>query len=624
MGSFHRKGRKDLRQIKQIKEREKKNMKRIISRCMAVLLTVAMILTMSMTAFASEEAVTGAAATGKLTVNNTVAGKKLDLYQIFTAVNANGSVLYTLNTAYDGFFKEKVDNGTTLEGEALSKAAYDYVKTQVGEDGSAGVEFAKQLLTWILDSANNIAVFKENVETTETKTEITGLPYGYYLVYPEGATDTSSAPGNQKYTSVASLVSVTGEDAQINMKSNYPTVDKKLIPAQSGSGLTVGDIVNSSWESIHQGELEDENDAEDTIAPHGVATGESKNAADFAIGDTVTYQLTSKVPDMTGYNSYTFNFIDTLSKGLDLKEILSVKVGDKELKAGATGDYTYLPTYATNSDGTHSDGTHTLTIKFNDFYKLYKDLTGTSITVVYTATLNKDAVIGMNPNTNKAIVEYSNKPGTDGTGKSEPSIVDVHTFDFKIFKHYVVKDNENNKKIGLAGAEFELYKANEAGDAADTNAKINIVEEKNGVYRQATPEEAKVEGFESAIITSGEDGYAHVKGLEAGTYYLKETKAPEGYNRLTGDIKITIKAVYNETTGKLTSYSVAYKYGNADEIQGADITAGENHPEVPVENKAGAQLPSTGSKGALMVTLAGIVLFGALTVSKAFRKRKAD
>ena len=130
-------------------------MKKIISRCMAVLLTVAMILTMSMTAFASEgtsEAV--AAATGKLTVNNTVAGKTLDLYQIFTAVKANGSVLYTLNSAYDGFFKDKVDNGTTLEREALSKAAYEYVKTQVGEDGSAGVVFAKQLLTWILDSAN--------------------------------------------------------------------------------------------------------------------------------------------------------------------------------------------------------------------------------------------------------------------------------------------------------------------------------------------------------------------------------------------------------------------------------------------------------------------------------------
>lgn len=605
MGSFHRKGRKDLRQIKQIKEREKKNMKRIISRCMAVLLTVAMILTMSMTAFASEEAVTGAAATGKLTVNNTVAGKKLDLYQIFTAVNANGSVLYTLNTAYDGFFKEKVDNGTTLEGEALSKAAYEYVKTQVGEDGSAGVEFAKQLLTWILDSANNIAVFKENVETTETKTEITGLPYGYYLVYPEGATDTSSAPGNQKYTSVASLVSVTGEDAQINMKSNYPTVDKKLIPPQNGSGITVGAIVDGSWEGNHQMELEDENDAEDTIAPQGVTT-ETK-AGDFAIGDTVTYQLTSKVPDMTGYNSYTFKFVDTLSKGLDLKEVLSVKVGKTTLTAKSSGTNTYALAY--------DETTRTLTVTLNDFYNSYKNRTGETITVIYTATLNKDAVIGMNPNTNKAIVEYSNKPGTDETGKSKPSEVDVHTFDFKIFKHYLTGETKNP----LEGAEFELYKAN-----TEENNKVKIIRDADGTYRQATPEEAKVEGFESAVIKSGTDGYAHVKGLEAGTYFLRETRAPEGYNKLTGDIKITITAVYDENSGKLTKYFVTYKYGDADEITGVDITTVDNHPEVPVENKAGAQLPSTGSKGALMVTLAGIVLFGALTVSKAFRKRKAD
>lgn len=82
--------------------------------------------------------------------------------------------------------------------------------------------------------------------------------------------------------------------------------------------------------------------------------------------------------------------------------------------------------------------------------------------------------------------------------------------------------------------------------------------------------------------------------------------------------------MYDENSGKLTKYFVTYKYGDADEITGVDITTVDNHPEVPVENKAGAQLPSTGSKGALMVTLAGIVLFGALTVSKAFRKRKAD
>ena len=587
-------------------------MKKIISRCMAVLLTVAMILTMSMTAFASEgtsEAV--AAATGKLTVNNTVAGKTLDLYQIFTAVKANGSVLYTLNSAYDGFFKAKVDNGTTLEREALSKAAYEYVKTQVGDTGEAETAktFAKDILAWILAAKDDVKTAVDatltTANTTDGSTVIDNMAYGYYLVYPEGATDTSSAPGNQKYTSVASLVSVTGEDAQINMKSNYPTVDKKIIPAQSGSGIKVDAIVDGSWEGNHQMELEDENDAEDTIAPQGVTT-ETK-AGDFAIGDTVTYQLTSKVPDMTGYNSYTFKFVDTLSKGLDLKEVLSVKVGNTTLTAKSSGENTYALAY--------DKGKRILTVTLNDFYNSYKNRTDEVITVVYTATLNKDAEIGMNPNTNKAIVEYSNKPGTNETGKSEPSEVDVHTFDFKIYKHYLTGETKNP----LKGAEFELYKAN-----TDEDNKVKIVKDKDGTYRQATPEEAGATGFTSAIITSGNDGYAHVKGLEAGIYYLRETKAPEGYNKLTGDIKITITAVYDETSGKLKSYSVTYKYGDAGEIKGEDITAGENHPEVPVENKAGAQLPSTGSKGALMVTLAGIVLFGALTVSKAFRKRKAD
>ena len=471
------------------------------------------------------------------------------------------------------------------------------------------------MLTWILSNTSTVDATHKTVTTATGSTEIANLAYGYYVVYPLGATDTSAAPGTgQDYTSVASLVSVTDTNATVNMKSNYPTVDKKIIPAQSGSGLTVGAIVNPSWEGNHQMELDDENESEDTIAPHGAA--DEKKAGDFAIGDTVTYQLTSKVPDMTGYNSYTFKFTDTLSKGLDLKAILSVKVGDTELKAGKTGDNTYLPTYTTNDNGTH-----TLTISFNDFYNNFKNRTGETITVVYTATLNKDAVIGMNPNTNKAVVEYSNDPKSDGTGKSEPSIVDVHTFDFTIYKYYKTTTGATETKNPLAGAEFELYKANEAGDAADTNAKINIVDETKGVYRQATPEEANA-GFTSAKIVSDADGKVLVKGLEAGTYYLRETKAPEGYNKLLSDIKVVVEANYDTTTGKLKSYSVDYTY-NGKTTNGTAITDKDNHPEVAVENKTGAQLPSTGSKGALMVTLAGIVLFGVLTASKAFGKKKA-
>ena len=583
-------------------------MKKLVSRFMAVLMAMTMILSMSMTAFAAD------APKGTLTVNNTVAGKTLDLYQIFTATKSGENVAYTLNSAYEGFFQSKITDASTLKGEALSEKAYEYVKEQVGANGDAETAkvFAKDMLDWILDSENNVTATK-TVVTTETSTVVPGLAYGYYLVYPKGATDTSTAPGNQAYTSAASLVNVIG-DTSINMKSNYPTVDKKLVSTQTpgNNSITVNGILNPSWESIHQGVLgeDDENDFEDGIAPHGGT--DEKKAGNFGIGDTVTYQLTSKVPDMTGYNSYTFKFTDTLSKGLDLKAILSVKVGDTELKAGKTGDNTYLPTYTTNDNGTH-----TLTISFNEFYNNFKNRTGETITVVYTATLNKNAVIGMNPNTNKAVVEYSNDPATNGTGKSEPSIVDVHTFDFTIYKYYLKDQN----KTALANAEFELYKANEAGDEADTSAKINIVDEENGVYRQATADEAKVTGFTSAKIVSDDDGKVLVKGLDAGTYYLRETKAPDGYNKLLSDIKVVIEANYDTTTGKLTKYTVTYTYnGKPITVTNTDKSTS---PEVPVENKTGAQLPSTGSKGALMVTLAGIVLFGVLTASKAFGKKKA-
>lgn len=581
-------------------------MKKLVSRFMAVLMAMTMVLSMSMTVFATE------APKGTLTVNNTVAGKTLDLYQIFSATKSGENVAYTLNSEYEGFFKTKVENGSSLSGEALSDAAYNYVKTQVGTDGSNGAAFAKEIMKWILENTTTVETTHTTATTTAGTTVIDKLAYGYYVVYPLGATDTSTAPGNETVKSVASLVSVTGTDATVNMKSNYPTVDKKIIPAQSGSGITVGAIVDDTWAGVHHMELDDENESEDAIAPHG--TTDEKKAGDFGIGDTVTYQLTSKVPDMTGYTSYTFKFTDTLSKGLDLKEVLSVKVGNTTLTAKKSGANTYALAY----DKTN----RILTVTLNDFYNSYKEHVGETITVVYTATLNKDAVIGMNPNTNKAELEFSNKPGTDETGKSEPSIVNAHTFDFTIFKYYLKDQKNQNDKTALAGAEFELYKANTEGTAADTNAKINIIDENNGVYRQATPEEASTAGFTSAKIVSDEDGKVLVKGLKAGTYYLKETKAPDGYNKLLSDIKIEIKAKYNDATGELESYSVIYTYnGNSTTVTNKDKATS---PEVPVENKTGAQLPSTGSKGALMVTLAGIVLFGALTASKAFGKKKAN
>ena len=531
-------------------------MKKLVSRLMAVLMAMTMILTMSMTAFAAE------ASKGTLTVNNTVAGKTLDLYQIFTATKNGENVAYTLNSAYEGFFKTKVANGSSLSDEALSEAAYNYVKDQVGPDGSNGAAFAKEILGWILENATTVAGTHKTATTTASTTVINNLDYGYYVVYPLGATDTSTASGNEIVKSVASLVSVTGNDATVNMKSNYPTVVKKV--------------------------------------------NDNKNADDVNIGDTVTYTLTSKVPDMTGYDSYVFNFKDTLSAGLTFKEITSVTVGETTITKVDAGQEAN-DTYTLTQDGQN------ITITMNNFLASNANKAGQEIKVTYTATLNKNAVTGFDANKNSATIEYSNKPGTTDKGESEPSIVDVHTFNFTIFKYYL----KGETQTGLANAEFELYKAN--GEVA--GEKVNIKKVTDGEYRVATPEEATAEGFKSDVIVSGNNGKVLVKGLEAGTYYLKETKAPEGYNKLLSDIKVEIKANYDPKTGKLTSYSVDYTY-NGTTTTGTEIKDTITSPEVAVENKTGAQLPSTGARTALLLTLAGVVLFAFMAASSIYSKRR--
>ena len=332
-------------------------MKRWISRVMALALAMTMIIGMNMSALA---------ATSEWTFNNLKQGEQVRAYKLFDRkekVNTTGAdgatsydVSYTLNEKYAAFFSRSGGACEGLSGDQLSIAAYQYVAALATEDQTAArSQFAADMWKWILDK--NIMV--DSTQTVaEGSTSVTlSLDPGYYLMYPTGANVVDGTTAK----SPAILKDISGRetdaDRTLAIKSTYPTVEKKIVPTTNASGITLQQITNDNWETIHQLELgDDETDEEDSFAPYGAA--DEKSATDLAIGDTVTYQLTSKVPDMTGYTSYTYKFKDTLSKGLDLKEVLSVYVGTSKLEAKKSGANTYALAYDT--------ATRTLTITFND------------------------------------------------------------------------------------------------------------------------------------------------------------------------------------------------------------------------------------------------------------------
>lgn len=566
-------------------------------RAAAMLLAVVLSLCLAVTAFADNTD----QPTGTLRVTGSglyipgedeaAQGKNVTAIRMFTArateaatPNPNTFDSYVLENKWEGFFKQdeifnamKTAGATTvstandLDSAALSDAAVAYINTLLSETtttkGTTLVEFAHKAQKWVrsdehkADFTDNVLKFTSTAtpvsgDTDKTKGTATfsGLTAGYYLVFPEGGSTGDNSRGTD-----AILVNVpkNGGVTEQTIKSAFPTVDKKVQTTEGGNPTDNGTA---------------------------------------QVGDTVTFKLTAKVPDMTDYDKYTFKFIDKLSDGLEfVADSVEVNIANNKITAGAN---TYSATY--------EDTTKTLTVAFDDLKNVVKNgtdkvATDDEIVVTYKAKITKDAVT-TNPAKNTVYLEYSNNPGTNELGKSNPDESKVYTYDINIFKFY---KGEENAETALANATFKLTASEES-----TSEAIKLVAEADGkTYHVADAKELEDTSVTKVTeVTTGADGKITIKGLKAGTYYLHETIAPTGYNKLKKPIEIKIDVTNNDYTKP--SYTV-----NGTPNKANDST-------IKVENVKGVMLPETGSIGTIGLTALGVavVLLGVF----APRKKKKE
>lgn len=286
---------------------------------------------------------------------------------------------------------------------------------------------------------------------------------------------------------------------------------------------------------------------------------------DVEVGQTVNYTVTGKVPDYTGFTSYTYKVADTMSDGLTFKKDVKVTVGGTDVTTACTVTY----------DANENANSFTVTVPVLD----NKYTIGAEIKVTYSATVNEKAIAVVSEN--KAELTYSNNP-TDSESKTTtpPEIVEVYSSKIVIDKYEAGKEDTK-----LPNAQFVLYKEviSETGSSTlyykwnETDKKVEWVTDMTA----------------ATVKTTDDHGAASFDGLDNGDYYLVETKAPDGYNQLTEPHKVTVAGSSTDTT-KLTAIA-------------------------KVANSTGAELPSTGGMGTTIFYVLGAVLVvgaGVLLITK--------
>jgi fimbrial isopeptide formation D2 family protein/LPXTG-motif cell wall-anchored protein len=322
-----------------------------------------------------------------------------------------------------------------------------------------------------------------------------------------------------------------------------------------------------------------------------------QDSADYDIGDKVSFQLTAEITSKYGdYDKYYLVFHDKGSVGLTFdKDSVVVKIDNQVI----TEDYEVV----TNASGEVLDDGDAFEVVFKDL-KATSAHAGSEITVEYEATLNDDAILGSDGNSNTLQVEYSNNPNETGdgersTGKTPEDKVIVFTY-----KVEINKVDENNKALG--GAEFTLYKKDASVKSSEL-PKEGYKEINGSVYKILKPYN----------FTSGDTTFTF-KGIDDGDYILSETKTPDGYNSIS-DIAFSVSATHDKTEDnpQLTDLSGDKQTGSAVFSSSKEDGA----VKTTVENKSGSSLPSTGGTGRVLLYVVGAILVAGVGVILVSKKR---
>lgn len=422
-----------------------------------------------------------------------------------------------------------------------------------------------------------------NAAGADTNATISGLADGYYVIMDAAAATANPSTDGSAFT-LGLLQVAGGTDTTVKPKLDYPTVVKKVKEDDNNSTTDYGAGYN--------------------------------DVADWDVNTAVPFKIIASMPsNIDVYDHYYMEFTDTLDDNFGDPENIVVMIDTTTLDASK---------YTVTTGGEKGNDMSIVIMDLKDCgTTITKD---TKVTVTYTAKLNvqaegvEAAVIGRPGQENKVDLTYSNNPNNTGNGSSKPDDtgktpedkVIVFTYELDVTK----VDGVTAEK--LQGAEFKLHR----GGSASESAKEWAVVDANGYFTKWTTNET-----EATTLTSDTNGVFKIIGLDDGTYYLTETKAPTNYNKPSEAFTVVIDA---NTLFTQNDYDKNATEGDKIPLISLDATIGGENATVDdnmgivsgtIENNRGSQLPGTGGIGTVLFYVVGGVLVVGAGVTLITKKR---